>query len=233
MKNLALAVVVVFAGQASAALAGEGQVPVQPPQPTAPAMNSSPPPPPVPAGKSRPAFPSGNPASWVTYSDYPPVALRERREGTTGFRLTVNALGRPEQCDITLSSGSPDLDAATCAMLTRRALFRPALDRDGNPTTGTWSSRIRWIIPSGSPNGFNPVVLPEHPEAGQTVITFTIDKDGRATECKLVSGPPLIRSLLFLMPCDLNAQYPPYRDAKGEPVARAVRFVIDTGLSAK
>jgi len=73
--------------------------------------------------------------------------LREEREGTTRFRLTVNADGRVSDCQITGSSGHADLDEAACKNLTRRARFRPALDANGNPTTGSYSNAVRWQIP--------------------------------------------------------------------------------------
>mgnify|MGYP002148087180 CR=1 FL=1 len=55
--------------------------------------------------------------------------------------------GRVTSCDITSSSGSPDLDEATCSNVTRRARFTPAMDGEGNPTSGSYSNGIRWVIP--------------------------------------------------------------------------------------
>lgn len=99
--------------------------------------------------KSRPAKPSGNPGGWATTNDYPPSALAGMREGTTGFRVTVSADGRVSKCEITSSSGVEELDEATCANVTRRARFMPALDNKGNPTTGTYRNRITWRVPTG------------------------------------------------------------------------------------
>lgn len=126
-----------------------------PPLDTAPA---APPPPPVfvaPAAPAPPppkftpkaAVPKGNPGSWATSNDYPSRALREEREGVTGFRVTVGADGKVADCSITSSSGSPDLDQATCDNVRRRARFQPATDGEGNPTSGSYSNRIRWVIP--------------------------------------------------------------------------------------
>lgn len=108
----------------------------------APAAPPAPPPPPPP----KQAVPKGNPGGWVTNDDYPTRAMREERQGTTGFRLTVGPDGRPTDCTITSSSGSPDLDSTACSLLMRRAKFTPAT-QDGKPVTGTWSSRFRWVIP--------------------------------------------------------------------------------------
>ena len=101
----------------------------------------------APSGPS-PAMPRGNPASWSTTNDYPTRALREERSGTTSFRVTIGPDGRVTDCAIVGSSGSPDLDEATCSNVTRRARFTPATDSDGNPTTGSYANRIRWIIPT-------------------------------------------------------------------------------------
>lgn len=119
---------------------------------------SEPPPPPVlvpppPAAPPPPRFtpkaplPKGNPGNWATTSDYPSRALREERQGVTSFRVTVGVDGKVTSCQVTGSSGSPDLDEATCSNVTRRARFTPATDGDGNPTTGSYSNRIRWVIP--------------------------------------------------------------------------------------
>jgi len=107
----------------------------------------APPAPPAPAvDKSRPAAPSNNPGRWATNADYPSRAMREEREGTTGFRVTIGSDGRVTGCTVTSSSGHSDLDAETCKLISRRARFKPALDRDGNPTTDSYSNRITWRI---------------------------------------------------------------------------------------
>lgn len=120
------------------------------PPPAPPPVIVAPPAPvvaPPPRVQPKQATPRGNPANWATTNDYPTRALREEREGTTGFRVTVGPDGRVTSCSITSSSGSSDLDEATCSNVTRRARFNPATDGEGNPTTGQYSSRVRWVIP--------------------------------------------------------------------------------------
>lgn len=116
-------------------------VPVAVPAP--PSAPPAPPPPKVVKAMS----PKGNPGNWVTNNDYPTRALRENRAGVTGFRLTIGSDGRPTGCDVTSSSGSPDLDSTACSLLMRRAKFTPGQDSDGNPTGGVYASRFRWVIP--------------------------------------------------------------------------------------
>ena len=120
------------------------------PPPAAPVVPIIAPPAPVPAAprvQPKQPTPKGNPANWATTNDYPTRALREEREGTTSFRVTVGPDGRVTGCTVTSSSGSPDLDDATCQNVTRRARFNPATDGEGQPTTGSYSNRVRWVIP--------------------------------------------------------------------------------------
>ncbi|NNC71663.1 MAG: energy transducer TonB [Sphingomonadaceae bacterium] len=106
-----------------------------------------PPPPPPPPSQAQAATPRGNPGRWVTNADYPSASIRANETGTAGFRLTVDANGRVSDCTITSSTGHSRLDAETCRQLQRRARFNPALNDAGNPTSGTYSSSIRWEIP--------------------------------------------------------------------------------------
>ena len=121
------------------------------PPPVAPVVPVLAPPapvaPPPPRVQPKQATPKGNPGNWATTNDYPTRALREEREGTTSFRVTVGPDGRVTSCEITGSSGSDDLDAATCSNVTRRARFNPATDGEGQPTSGSYSNRVRWVIP--------------------------------------------------------------------------------------
>jgi periplasmic protein TonB len=122
--------------------------PAAPIVPTAaPPAPAAPPPPPPPVAKRPNPIPKGNPGNWANTNDYPSRALQQEREGTTGFRVTVGPNGRVTECSVTSSSGHPDLDQATCSNVQRRARFDPALDGSGNPTTGSYSNRVRWQIP--------------------------------------------------------------------------------------
>ena len=119
-----------------------------PPAPPPPVFVPPPPAaPPPPRFSPKGAVPKGNPGNWATTNDYPSRALREEREGTTGFRVTVGPDGRVTDCSITSSSGHPDLDEAACANIRRRARFAPAMDGEGQPTTGSYANRVRWVIP--------------------------------------------------------------------------------------
>lgn len=127
-------------------------VPNPPPAPvitrTAPPAPPAPPPaPPPPPRTVEPARARANLASYVSNDDYPPAAIRNEEQGTTGFRLTVGTDGRVSNCEVTSSSGSSSLDSTTCRLMRSRARFTPARNNLGNPATDTQSGRIRWVLP--------------------------------------------------------------------------------------
>ena len=78
--------------------------------------------------------------------DYPVVALARREQGSVTVRLTVGVMGRVGACDVTSSSGSRALDNVSCQILQSRAVFTPARDSSGNPTTDTVHQEIRWVL---------------------------------------------------------------------------------------
>jgi protein TonB len=122
--------------------------PPPPPPIIVPPPPSAPPPPPPPRFTPKGATPKGSgQGNWVTTSDYPSRALNDKREGVTGYRVSVGPDGRVTDCNITSSSGSPELDDATCSNIRRRARFNPAMDGEGQPTSGAFSGRVRWQIP--------------------------------------------------------------------------------------
>lgn len=97
---------------------------------------------------SRPVQPKGTAKLWVTLNDYPTRALRERLEGKVKFKISVGVDGRPKDCTITRSSGLALFDDTTCQLVMRRARFYPALDKNGELTTGTWKGEMDWKLPS-------------------------------------------------------------------------------------
>jgi protein TonB len=78
---------------------------------------------------------AAEPAEWVggeiRDSDYPRRARSAGLQGTVETEIAVAANGRPSGCSIVRSSGSAELDQATCRLIMRRFRFRPARDRLG------------------------------------------------------------------------------------------------------
>ncbi len=109
--------------------------------------------PPLPTATPSPSFapraakPLGAPGKWVSDSDYPAGALHRGQQGASAFELTIGPDGRVRDCRITRSSGSAELDAATCAKVGERASFTPARDAHGDLVAGSFSGVIRWRIP--------------------------------------------------------------------------------------
>ena len=96
---------------------------------------------------SQAAKARGNLPALFSTDDYPPSAIRSEEQGTTAVRLSIGADGRVSDCSITSSSGSSSLDNATCSILRRRARFTPAKDQNGQPTSDSTSTRIKWVLP--------------------------------------------------------------------------------------
>ncbi len=103
--------------------------------------------PPLTASRAIDARPKGSPGEWVTTDDYPASALRNGQQGRAGFRLDVGTDGRPSACTITQTSGSSDLDQATCRNLMRRAHFNAARDAAGTPVPSSYSNSVVWRLP--------------------------------------------------------------------------------------
>lgn len=121
-----------------------------PPPPAPPALVIPPPAPvapPPPPSLAQGATPR-NQRRWAgrIQENYPSRALREEIEGTVGVRVTITAKGRATGCQVTSSSGSSILDRAACKGVERYGRFNPALDDAGNPTTGSFSTRITYRL---------------------------------------------------------------------------------------
>jgi periplasmic protein TonB len=112
---------------------------------TAPSLAACPAKPVVP--KRPKPIPRGNPGNWANANDYPSRDLQQENQGTTSFQVTVGPDGRVQSCTVTASSGFSSLDDVACRKISARARFEPALDGNGNPTTGTYSNRVRWVVP--------------------------------------------------------------------------------------
>lgn len=101
-----------------------------------------------PPTRARPLEPLAN---WVSDRDYPAEAIRREAQGVTHFRLVIDERGIVESCTVTESSNVPQLDAATCSIMSIRARFEPARDAAGHAVRDTIESRIRWVLPDERP----------------------------------------------------------------------------------
>lgn len=79
-------------------------------------------------------------------SDYPDAAAEAGIGGMVGVRYLVWTDGRVRECDITRSSGSPELDATTCRLIEERFRFRPSRDARGRPVPAIIVENHSWLI---------------------------------------------------------------------------------------
>ena len=167
-------------------------------------------------------MPSNNPASWVTTNDYPVESLRANESGTVAFRLAINPQGRVAACTITMSSGSSRLDEATCSLVTRRAIFSPARDARGRPTTGSYSNRVRWMVPTdGGPRQIGELLA---------VQTFVVETDGSVSNCRIFLNGNEQSDTRAMDVCTPGSHYKPFVDSAGNPVRRKVTMQMTVTL---
>lgn len=123
----------------------------------------------------RPApVPSENPDTWFRGEDYP-ESVHPGVQGVSVFTVKVGTDGRVKSCRIIETSGSSDLDIATCDIVTSRASFQPATDKKGTPIEGEYSNSVRWQPP---------VMFPFHSERSTSVVMIQ-EKNGVISSCKL------------------------------------------------
>lgn len=77
---------------------------------------------------------------------YPAEMLRAGQEGRVDVLLVVGNDGRVDRCVVTASTANVGLQESACEDLQRYARFEPALDGDGEPTRGFWSTRVIYDI---------------------------------------------------------------------------------------
>lgn len=104
--------------------------------------------PPKPAFQPKSPAPANDISGWATTNDYPSISLKREEQGVSRFRVVVGTNGKVKSCEITGSSGSPQLDNATCRLVTRRAKFEPATNDAGERIVGTYSNAVRWQLPN-------------------------------------------------------------------------------------
>lgn len=175
------------------------------------------------------------PQNWIVESDYPLEALSRRERGDVLFRLTISPDGKTERCDV-VSSGSPRLDAATCAALMQRSHFRPALDDAGRPVMGTYRSIMAWRlesaerprIPTFTDLEVDVDALP--PKLGNPVVVgviVVVDATGRIESCGPIRQPE--RSALTATACQQVTSLikpTPTIDAGGAPARSVQAFSV-------
>jgi hypothetical protein len=155
------------------------------------------------------------------------------------IRVIVTPDGRPQDCAIEVTSGIPDLDKETCALVMKRGRFKPARWADGKPAYGVYRKDVLWadldqfeysrpvdveINVSRMPKGVRaPVSFP---------VNFAVDASGTKSSCQTPQRN--VHSMLLDVACkQILASYPvsAARSAQGIAVPSVqnalVSFVTD------
>jgi TonB family protein len=77
---------------------------------------------------------------------YPGKALKENREGRSHVLLSIDRRGRVDRCSVIRTSGSTDLDQATCDFARSSLRYAPARNGLGKPTPSYDTFNINWVI---------------------------------------------------------------------------------------
>ncbi|MEG3143826.1 energy transducer TonB [Sphingomonas sp. RT2P30] len=129
---------------------------------------------PLPQDATRPKI-IGNPGEYFGENAYPPAAVRAGEQGRTVARVLVDEHGSPSACHVEASSGSVELDTATCRIARARLHFVPAHDAQNNPLASSYLLPVRWVLPEPDPTprtAFSRVTRAELSASG-TVISCT------------------------------------------------------------
>jgi TonB family protein len=94
-------------------------------------------------------------AGSISDRDYPKQARNNGIQGSTTAALTVDPKGRVVDCSIEDSSGSTELDQATCRIITKRFRFRKAAKREAGKSTA-YSWKWSWRISDPCPRATSP-----------------------------------------------------------------------------
>lgn len=90
--------------------------------------------------------PLSNPGEWLRSGDYPKKALASGKSAVIRFRLTISAVGKATDCAIQSGTRDPEFEKISCALLIKRANFKPASDQAGNPVASYFTSTVSWIV---------------------------------------------------------------------------------------
>ncbi|MCB2087498.1 MAG: energy transducer TonB [Sphingomonadaceae bacterium] len=162
----------------------------------------------------------------VPHAAYPLEAWRAGEEGSVGYEIKVDKIGRAKSCAIVQTSGSDLLDQATCPALMKEAVFRPALDKEGEAVSGIYRGTLRWEKKE-----------PDVP-AVSAVFSYRHGADGITSDCafeKLEGELPerirrdIERDMARGDGCPgKTGRGPgiPYRDSEGNPVSKIVTIRV-------
>lgn len=88
----------------------------------------------------------GNLRGLFSADDYPFASLLKGESGSVKIALLVDERGKVADCSVIETSGVAMLDAQSCAVVTARAQFTPAMGKDGKPAKDSFIQVINWKV---------------------------------------------------------------------------------------
>lgn len=104
-----------------------------------------------------------------------------------------------------------------------RSRFNPATDRKGRAVVGTYTNRVRWVIPKDRVN----------PMPSLLVVSVLVAADGTVSDCRVeqVEGDAARLSKVGpLENCGMPNLPRGYVDGEGKPVAKRIRRTVRVEL---
>jgi TonB family protein len=95
--------------------------------------------------------------SEVVFQNYPGRALAAGEQGPVYFIVRVDDKAHPTSCEVTHSSGFPQLDAETCDLIVQHATFKSLIGADGRLTKSLHEGVVNWRIPGTPQPPINPI----------------------------------------------------------------------------
>jgi TonB family protein len=169
------------------------------------------------------------PTQWMTNDDYPPEALRHRHDGQVSVAYIFDPRGRVFDCHVTVSSGWPELDNATCALILQRGRMKSVTDDAGQPIGAMGRVRMNWVLPGTQPKPATPqpsdseidvAALPKNLKSPVAEFDLIISEDGAVERCKVAEQSGTGSNALDAAACKVLAGtvFPKALDPSGKPM---------------
>ena len=100
------------------------------------------------ASLARRPTPISDPRRWMNSADYPTDMVRQGGNGLVQFRLDISETGSIAGCHVQARTNPDAFADLSCKLISKRARFNPALDRDGKPIKSYFVNSVRWTMES-------------------------------------------------------------------------------------
>lgn len=125
--------------------------------------------------------PIGNIAQWFGPDNYPKEAIRAGRQGRVVVALQLDAAGNVLSCSVDETSGTTNLDTATCEIAVAHLHFDPATDHQGRRIASVYKLPVRWVLPDTALPVIDVTAGP--PKDSLVEVTISFDAGGVLLSC--------------------------------------------------